>query len=165
MFGQNNSQTPATNPDPAVPPAPAPANPFAENDSPVPPAPAPESVVAPTPLAPPTPADPIMASPAPAPVIETPATAAPDDLLGLKQQALQSLQPLVSKLDQSPEEKFKTTMMMMQATDNPGLVKQAYEAASQITDEKTRAQALLDVVNEINYFTHKDDGAPAVPKA
>jgi hypothetical protein len=44
-------------------------------------------------------------------------------------------------------------MMLIQATDNPALVKEAYEAANQITDEKTRAQALLDVVNEINYFT------------
>ena len=77
--------------------------------------------------------------------------------MDIKQQALQSLQPLVSHLDQSPEEKFKTTMMMIQATDNPDLVKQAYEIANKISDEKARAQALLDVVNEINYFTHKDD--------
>jgi hypothetical protein len=77
-------------------------------------------------------------------------------LLNIKQQALQNLQPLVSHLEQPPEEKFKTTMMLIQASDNAALVKQAYEAASQITDEKARAQALLDVVNEINYFTHKD---------
>ena len=79
-----------------------------------------------------------------------------DELLQIKQQALNSLQPLVGQLDQSPEEKFKTTMMMLQASDNPQLVKEAYAAANQITDEKARAQALLDVVNEINYFTHHD---------
>jgi hypothetical protein len=77
-----------------------------------------------------------------------------NELLEIKQQALHSLAPLVDKLDQTPEEKFKTTMMMLQASDNPNLVKEAYAAANEITDEKVRAQALLDVVNEINYFTH-----------
>jgi hypothetical protein len=76
-----------------------------------------------------------------------------DDLFKLKQQALDSLAPLVDQLDQSPEEKFKTTMMMIQASDNPQLVQEAYAAANKIEDEKTRAHALLDVVNEINYFT------------
>ncbi len=82
------------------------------------------------------------------------------DLLDLKQEALQKLQPLVGHLDQTPEEKFRTTMMMIQATDNPSLVKQAYDLASQITDEKARAQALLDIVNEINYFTQNDKVDP-----
>jgi hypothetical protein len=74
-------------------------------------------------------------------------------LLDIKQQALTQLSPLVGHLEQSPEEKFRTTMMMIQASDNQTLVKDAYEAAQQISDEKTRAQALLDVINEINYFT------------
>ncbi|GAC1390510.1 MAG: hypothetical protein NVSMB46_00370 [Candidatus Saccharimonadales bacterium] len=78
-----------------------------------------------------------------------------DDLLNIKQEALQSLTPLVGHLEQSPEEKFRTTMMMIQASDDQNLVRTAYEAAKQITDEKTRAQALLDVVNEINYFTQQ----------
>jgi len=80
-----------------------------------------------------------------------------DNLLGIKRQALQQLQPLVGHLDQTPEEKFKTTMMMIQAADDKTLVQTAYDAAQQISDEKTRAQALLDVINEINYFTHPQD--------
>lgn len=79
-----------------------------------------------------------------------------DDLLSIKQQALQQLTPLVGHLEQSPEERFRTTMMMIQASDNKDLIKLAYEAAQAITDEKTRAQALLDVVNEINYFTQQN---------
>ena len=47
-------------------------------------------------------------------------------------------------------------MMMLQAADDPNLVKPAYEAALAINDDKTRAQALLDIVNEINYFTQKN---------
>lgn len=76
-----------------------------------------------------------------------------EDLLAIKQDALQALSPLVSNLEQSPEEKFRTTMMMIQASDDKSLVRVAYEAAQAITDEKVKAQALLDVVNEINYFT------------
>lgn len=78
-----------------------------------------------------------------------------DDLAILKQQALQQLSPLVSHLDQTPEEKFRTTMMMIQASDDQTLIKSAFEAAQTITDDKARAQALLDVINEINYFTQR----------
>lgn len=80
---------------------------------------------------------------------------ASDDLLSIKQDALQELTPLVGHLEQTAEEKFRTTMMMIQATDDHSLIKQAYDSAKQITDEKARAQALLDVVNEINYFTQQ----------
>jgi hypothetical protein len=80
-----------------------------------------------------------------------------DDLIDIKQQALQQLSPLLDQLDQSPEEKFRTTMMMIQAADNQSLIKDAYESAEQITDEKVKAQALLDIVNEINYFTHQHE--------
>jgi hypothetical protein len=75
------------------------------------------------------------------------------DLLAIKQDALNALSPLVGNLDQNPEEKFRTTMMLIQASDDRSLVKVAYEAAQAIPDEKSRAQALLDVINEINYFT------------
>lgn len=89
----------------------------------------------------------------------TPSTpVAPDDLMDIKQQALSQLSPLVGHLDQTPEEKFRTTMMMIQASDNQDLVKDAYAAAQQITDEKAKAQALLDIVNEINYFTQHHQG-------
>lgn len=111
----------------------------------------------------PTPAEPTQAATAGEPAEEamplapaptpSPSSDGNDDLLGLKQQALQQLSPLVGHLDQSPEEKFRTTMMLIQASDNHALLKDAYEAAQAITDEKTKAQALLDVVNEINYFT------------
>ena len=78
-----------------------------------------------------------------------------DDLLGIKQKALTQLSPLVSHLDQNPEERFKTIMMMIQAADNQALIPDAYEAAQAIPDEKAKAQALLDIVNEINYFTQQ----------
>jgi hypothetical protein len=150
MFGLNDNnqdttnQAPGANPDPQ---SPMPPSPFMDNDSsgskPPAPAPMPEPSGGSAPAMPSTPAD---TSPAPN----------QDALVSIKEQALTNLAPLVNHLDQTPEEKFKTTMMLIQASDNSQLVKDAYEAAQQIPDEKARAQALLDVVNEINYFTQKE---------
>lgn len=80
-----------------------------------------------------------------------------DELLDIKRSALQDLSPLLDHLDQEPEERFQTTMMMIQATDNKDLIAKAYEAAKKIKEDKDRAQALLDIVNEINYFTQNKD--------
>jgi hypothetical protein len=91
----------------------------------------------------------------------TPPSQEPADtsgLLELKQSALHELSPLLGHLDQTPEEKFRTTMMMIQASDDHTMLQTAYEAAKAISDEKVRAQALLDVVNEINYFTQSQNG-------
>jgi hypothetical protein len=88
---------------------------------------------------------------------QLPASNASDVELGdIKQQALTALTPLVGHLDQEPLEKFKTTMMMIQAADDKSLIPEAYKAAQAITDEKAKAQALLDIVNEINYFTQSN---------
>ena len=95
-----------------------------------------------------------LSSPAPASEDVLQSTPA-DELLSLKQQALEQLGPLVGHLEQSPEEKFRTTMMMIQSSDNQALIKDAYTAAQAIPDDKARAQALLDIVNEINYFTQQ----------
>jgi len=89
------------------------------------------------------------------PTTDTPTDA--NDLIDIKQQALTQLSPLIGHLEQSPEEKFRTTMMMIQASDNQALIRSAFAAAQNITDEKVRAQALLDIVNEINYFTQQHD--------
>ena len=78
-----------------------------------------------------------------------------DKLLEIKQKVLSELTPLITDLDQSPEERFKTILMIIQASDNQDLIKDAYSAAEKITDVKLRAQALLEIVNEINYFTQK----------
>jgi hypothetical protein len=75
------------------------------------------------------------------------------ELSDIKQHALTELLPLIDKLDLSPADRFKTLLMMIQASDDPHLIKAAYESAHKIEDEKVRAQALLDIVNEINYFT------------
>ena len=74
-------------------------------------------------------------------------------LLNIKQQALAKLGPLVDNLEQSPEQHFRTLMMIIQETDNIDLLDKAYSTALQLKDAKERAQALLAIANEINYFT------------
>ncbi|HSW85223.1 MAG TPA: hypothetical protein VLF79_01230 [Candidatus Saccharimonadales bacterium] len=85
------------------------------------------------------------------------------ELISVRQKALIELAPIVDKLDLPPLEKFHTIMMIIQVSDDESFVKKAYELAHSIPDEKDKAQALLDIVNEVNYFTHQQaDGQPAV---
>ena len=82
---------------------------------------------------------------------------APSNLDDIKEKALNQLSPLVDKIDQPPEERFKTLMMLIQASDNHDLIKEAYAAAEKIEDESKKAEALLGIVNEINYFSQKQN--------
>ena len=78
-------------------------------------------------------------------------------LASMKQQALAHLEPLADKLDGTPEETFRTTMMMIQANDNHPLLEKALEAAKKIEDDKVRDQAMLDIINDVNYFSQNSD--------
>lgn len=77
----------------------------------------------------------------------------------IKKSALEELRPLVNKLNLSPEEKFDTILLIIRSTDDRSLVEAAYESAKAITDETKRAQALLDVIKEIDYFATKQGAA------
>lgn len=88
--------------------------------------------------------------------IETP-IAAPvmtdTSLDGVKQAALMELRPLIDKLDVSPEEKFNTYLLLIRSTDDKDLIAPAHEAAKNITDEAKKAQALLDIIKEIDFLS------------
>lgn len=75
------------------------------------------------------------------------------ELDGVKKSALEQLRPLIEKLDLEPADKFDKYLMMLRASDDPALIKPAFDATQGITGEKERAQALLDIINEINYIT------------
>jgi len=79
----------------------------------------------------------------------------PTELLEVKKSALQELSPLLDELDQPPDEKLNILMMTIQATDDQTLLPQALETAKKIEDKKARAEAMLDIIQEINYFTKK----------
>lgn len=92
----------------------------------------------------------------PTPVVSVPApTATADPALDtIKQTALNELRPLVDKLDVSPEEKFDTYLLLLRSTDDKTLIAPAHDAAVAIVDEARRAQALLDIIKEIDYFSN-----------
>lgn len=105
------------------------------------------------------------AAPAPVATDETPVTNEPvapvvpattpvsGDLESIKSDALSELRPLVDKLNVSPEEKFDTYLLLLRSTDDSSLVGPAHAAAQAIADETRKAQALLDIIKEIDYLS------------
>ena len=93
------------------------------------------------------------------PAVSTPPSVTPavsagsGDLEGIKKDAILALRPLVDKLQLAPEEKFDTYLLLLRSTDDKTLIAPANEAAKGITDETRRAQALLDIIKEIDYLS------------
>lgn len=140
----------------AVAPAPAPAAPTedAMNFE--------ETPVA-TPSADPAAAAPVddaasQADPTPS-TLPAPTTAPSGDLDGIKKDALNELRPLIDKVDLPAEEKFDTYLMLIRSTDDTSLVGPAHAAAQGIADEKRRAEALLEIVKEIDYLSRGNQPA------
>lgn len=80
------------------------------------------------------------------------ATSGDSELDSIKKDALSELRPLVDKLNVSPEEKFDTYLLLLRSTDDKALIAPAHDAAKGIADEARRAQALLDIIKEIDYL-------------
>ncbi|HEV2412396.1 MAG TPA: hypothetical protein VGS28_01165 [Candidatus Saccharimonadales bacterium] len=117
-------------------------------------APVDNSAVPPPPPPPPPPAQPVAAAAPVEPVAAAaPAVAMPNDLDQIKKMALEELRPIVEKLELPPEEKFEALLLVIRSSDDNSLVKAAYDAAEGITDSAKKAQALLDVIKEIEYFS------------
>lgn len=94
--------------------------------------------------------EPAVVPPAPA----ASATSGDSNLESIKRDALVELRPLVDKLNLPPEDKFNTLLLIIRSTDDRTLVPQAHEAAKLIEDDSRRAEALLDVIKEIDYFSN-----------
>ena len=119
--------------------------------------PAPDPIVPPMPsveepVAPivPEPVMPDLSAPAP---LSSPVSSGSSDLDSIKLEALGELRPLVDKLNVSPEEKFDTYLLLLRSTDDKALIAPAHDAAKAITDEARRAQALLDIIKEIDFLS------------
>ena len=99
------------------------------------------------------PKTPSASTPVTAPPSSTPPAVNGDGLDSIKKDAITELRPLVDKLDLAPEEKFDTYLLLIRSTDDKGLIAPAHAAAQSITDETRRAQALLDIIKEIDYLS------------
>jgi hypothetical protein len=126
---------------------------FEETPAPVAPAPAPAPVPAPAPFV----EAPIVPSETPViPSFDVPAPTQDTGLEGVKKDAIQELRPLIDHIDLPPEEKFDTYLLLIRSTDDSSLIAPAHTAAQSITDEKRKAEALLDIIKEIDYLSKKD---------
>lgn len=147
QFEESPLPTPADNPAPADPATPTPdaaATPPA--DPTVAPAPA-ETPPEPAPVTYDASSTPPAADlPAPTPLVSG------TQLDDIRKEALDSLRPLVDKLNLPPEEQFDTLLLVIRSTDDQSLLSQAFAAAKAIPDETRRAQALLDIIKEIDFF-------------
>jgi len=118
---------------------------------PLPPMPDPSVAVAAPVFQPAAIPDPISMPAAPAPMSQN----ADGNLDNIKQEALGELRPLVDKLNVSPQEKFDTYLLLIRSTDDRTLVAPAHEAAKNIPDEARRAEALLDIIKEIDFLSQQ----------
>lgn len=144
----------------ASPPSSAPSLDFPYGETPAVETPAPgsepivplDSPIAPAAITPVEPVD----QPLPSQDPQTPLDPVVDDgpLSSIKKDALLELRPLVDKLNVSAEEKFDTYLLLIRSTDDANLVGPAHEAAKAIEDETRRAEALLDIIKEIDYLSH-----------
>lgn len=138
----------------AVPATPAPATPPVAPVEDVPPIPA--TLPAASPVS--SPVEPTPPTVAP-PTVTPPVSASPTtggDLEDIKRRALEELRPIVGKLDLPAEDKFDALLLVIRSSDDQSLIQAAYQAAEGIGDEAKKAQALLDVVKEIEYFSSQN---------
>ena len=80
-------------------------------------------------------------------------TSSNNDLNSIRNDVLAELRPLIDKLDLSAEDKFNICLLMLRSTDDKSLIAPAHEAAKNISNESKRAQALLDIIKEIDYLS------------
>lgn len=139
-------------PEPAVMPGPMPMPTPSEIAS------APEPATPPTPIAPEpqmvTPSAPAMPEPQIAPQ-PTPSSFSAANLSSLntrqvKEAALRDLIPLLNHLNMTPSQKFNICRNIFEDLHDYAILDQAYHAATEITNEAERAEALLYLVESID---------------
>lgn len=79
----------------------------------------------------------------------------PAELEDIKKQALAELEPLVDKLELAPEKRYNILMEIIQSSERRELLDKALDAAKNIADDNLRAQALMEVLTEVDYFGQK----------
>lgn len=126
----------------------------ADGDAPAAPAPEPEATEPEQAPAEPAPEMPPLEETPPSDPPSTP-TAGHEELEAIKKEALEELKPLVDKLELPPEEKFDILLLIIRSCDDEELVDKAHKTATEIADETRKAQALLDIIKEVDYFSSK----------
>jgi hypothetical protein len=75
------------------------------------------------------------------------------NLDSIKTKAIEALTPIIDSLDNmDPERKFDICLTALRYTDNHHLAESALNAAMAIQEKGTKAEALVELINEINYL-------------
>ena len=122
-------------------PAPEPVTPVAPVEMPDLTASAPEPIPEPVPTAEP--------APAPEPAVESTETTS-QNTNDIKKAALRDLMPLLDKVNMDANEKFNLYRDIFEELNDHSVLEPAYQAAREIADETTRANALLYLVQSID---------------
>ena len=104
-------------------------------------APTPEPVPEPAPISEP--------APAPEPAVESTETTS-QNTGDIKKAALRDLMPLLDKVNMDANEKFNLYRDIFEELNDHSVLEPAYQAAREIADETTRANALLYLVQSID---------------
>ena len=79
-----------------------------------------------------------------------------NNLYAIRKEAINSLIPDMEKVEGVDEErKVEIYMTAARITNNSNLLRLAYGAAKNISDTVARAEALIDVIQEVNYSINK----------
>ena len=165
LTSEDTIATPAPNPSIPAPESPTPP----ADDIAVPTFPAPDTPTPNLPAEPSLPPAPMAnqfsSAPTPPPVTSAPSesptpTQAPisanvtptkePDIQQIKTAALRDLVPLIDQLDMSPSQRFNICRNIFEDLHDLNVLEQAYRAASDITDNAERAEALLYLVESID---------------
>lgn len=122
-------------------PAPEPVTPVAPVEMPGLTTSAPEPIPEPVPTAEP--------APAPEPAVESTETTS-QNTNDIKKAALRDLMPLLDKVNMDANEKFNLYRDIFEELNDHSVLEPAYQAAREIADETTRANALLYLVQSID---------------
>ena len=122
-------------------PAPEPVTPVAPVEMPGLTTSAPEPIPEPVPTAEP--------APAPEPAVESTETTS-QNTGDIKKAALRDLMPLLDKVNMDANEKFNLYRDIFEELNDHSVLEPAYQAAREIADETTRANALLYLVQSID---------------
>ena len=72
------------------------------------------------------------------------------DFAAIKTNALAELKPILETVDLAPEAKFKIYKEIIATTSDKSVVEAAYGVAKNIADDKTKAEALLFIIETID---------------
>lgn len=71
-------------------------------------------------------------------------------LTELRQEAISTLIPLIDQINGAPDKKFELLITAARSAGDTQLLKKALESAKQLEGDDQKAEAVLDVLNEIN---------------